>query len=227
MIRLRHCRFLRKQNTCNPEFRVTGLQGLRPAMTILLLILTACAIPSDPEIVYQRQDMTYPSLDNIPVCRSYGCAKIEHVHLTKTEQETIKNLFKSNGNAPHERRNIKTAIAAFENIFGNKTGTSADIGGTYVRLGHYQQDCVDESTNTTTYLLLLEQMELLQYHKVNALTSRAPILSGRLGPHRTAVITEIATGQKFAVDSWFHDNGFKPEIIELDIWKNGWHPSKP
>ena len=140
------------------------------------------------------------------------------------EQTQIKSLFKSNNDAKSERTNIANAIGAFERIIGKKTGTSADIAGTYVQLGHMQQDCVDESTNTTTYLILLKKMDLLKFHNVNQLTSRPPILSGRLGPHRTAVIIENDTQTKYAVDSWFHDNGQVAEIVELDTWRWGWHP---
>ena len=195
-------------------------------MRFLLIapLLTACSVSATPDLVYQRQDMPYPTLESFPHCRSYGCSKIDTVSLSQSEQTHIKSLFKVNDSKIAERENIRTAIAELEKIIGAKTGTSADIRGTYVKLGHNQHDCVDESTNTTTYLMLLEQMGLLQFYDVNALTSRTPILSGRLGPHRTAVITDTQTNTKYAVDSWFHDNGIKPEIIELDTWKRGWHP---
>ena len=146
--------------------------------------------------------------------------------LTPEEQKTVSLYFQTNENAKMERENIRHAVSYFENIIGNKTGTSADIAGTYVKMGHMQHDCIDESTNTTTYLILMNQMDLLKFHTPNALTSRAPILSGRLGPHRTAVIVENNSGTKYAVDSWFHDNGLKPEIVELSTWRWGWHPQK-
>ena len=134
-------------------------------------------------------------------------------------------MFKSVSYAKSERSAIRQAIAFLEESIGRKTGSDEDIAGTYQRLGRYQQDCIDESTNTTTYLLLLDQLDLLHYHNVNPLTSRPPIISGRLGPHRTAVIREKSTGIKYAVDSWFYDNGIEPEIVPLDTWFWGWHPS--
>ena len=194
-------------------------------MKIILfsLLLSACAMTATPELVYKNQNIPYPTLDSFPHCRSYGCAKVDTVSLNETEQTTIKLLFETNENAEQERQNIQQAIATFEAIIGARTGTHEDKGGTYVQLGHMQQDCVDESTNTTTYLVLLDQMKLLQLHYVNALTSRFPILAGQ-GPHRTAVITDKTTGHKYAIDSWFHDNGVEPEIITLDVWRWGWHP---
>mgnify|MGYP006950043666 CR=1 FL=1 len=43
-------------------------------------------------------------------------------------------------------------------------------------------------------------------------------------PHTTAVVEEVASGERWAVDSWFHDNGVAPEILELPRWKAGWSP---
>lgn len=193
----------------------------------LILFLAGCSTAaSNPEFIYQRGKLFQPTLDNFPHCRSYGCAKVDRVTLTEQDYAPIAGLFRGVQSAEEERKAITHAIALFEQKVGAITGTQADIAGTYVKLGHLQQDCVDESTNTTTYLVLLKQMDVLKFHHVNALTSRAPILSGRLGPHRTAVITELDTGTKYAVDSWFHDNGKPAEIVALETWKNGWHPDR-
>ena len=191
---------------------------------ILLFFLAGCASISSPNISYERQNIPYPTLESFPHCRSYGCAKIDLLSLSKKEISIIKSIFKTNINKEKERQNIKKYIAFLEQAVGEKTGTKNDVAGTYLRLGSYQHDCIDESTNTTTYLILLDQIGLLKFHDVNALTSRPPIISGRLGPHRTAVIVEKDTGVKYAVDSWFHDNGVEPEIIELNTWRWGWHP---
>lgn len=191
---------------------------------LLIFLLIGCAGIQSPSISYEQQDIPYPTLESFPHCRSYGCKKVDMVSLHPNEQRSIRLLFQDNQSSRQERHNIKNAIAKFEKIIGTRTGTSADVGGTYVQLGHMQQDCIDESTNTTTYLILLDKMELLRFHDVNALTSRPPILSGRFGPHRTAVIVEKETNIKYAVDSWFHDNGIEPEIIELSTWRWGWHP---
>ena len=191
---------------------------------ILPLLLVGCAGASKPKISYDRQNIAYPTPESFPVCRSYGCKIIDTESLSNTDTSNIKNIFKTNSNKDIEKQNIKEYIAYMEREIGERTGTSEDAGGTYVKLGHFQQDCVDESTNTTTYLLLVEQLGLLKFHTVNALTSRPPILSGRLGPHRTAVILENDTNIKYAVVSWFHDNGIEPELVLLDKWRWGWHP---
>jgi hypothetical protein len=89
-----------------------------------------------------------------------------------------------------------------------------------------QHDCVDESLNTTIYLTLLEQKGLLRHHNVEDPTVRLPIIHSGRWPHQTAVISEIETSKFYAVDSWFHDNGAKAEIVPLRKWKDGWKPKK-
>lgn len=191
----------------------------------IIMILTACSnLPSDPRIVYDTMDQDFPSLQSYPYCHGYGCRLVENYSLSPSEQKHLRDLFKSVKTAADERAAIAKAIAYMEDMAGAQAGTQTDVAGTYVRLGNDQLDCVDESTNSTTFLVLLNQLGLLKFHSVNALTSRTPILSGRLGPHRTAVIQNKADRTKYAVDSWFHDNGVAPEIIPLDRWRWGWHP---
>ena len=190
----------------------------------VVFLISACASNGDPSHVYRNNQLEAPQLDRFPHCRSYGCVKTDYLGLNTSQTDALKLIFADNKNSIQERENIRHAVAYLEQTVGAMTGTNADIGGTYVRLGHMQQDCVDESLNTTTYLILLDQLDLMIYHTPNALTSRMPIISGRLGPHRTAVIKNMETGIKYAVDSWFHDNGEKPEIVALDTWRWGWHP---
>ncbi|MBU6235894.1 MAG: hypothetical protein KGQ41_08615, partial [Alphaproteobacteria bacterium] len=102
-----------------------------------------------------------------------------------------------------------------------------DVRDTYIQGGMFQQDCVDESTNTTTYLRLLEMKGWLKFHTVSAPNSRLFLTSGNLGPHSTAVIEDKKTKAKFAVDSWYHDNGEPAEIVDLQEWKSGWKPQGP
>jgi hypothetical protein len=40
----------------------------------------------------------------------------------------------------------------------------------------------------------------------------------------TPVMTEIASGDRWAVDSSFFDNGHEPVILPLKEWLSGWEP---
>ena len=76
-------------------------------------------------------------------------------------------------------------------------------------------DCIDESTNTFQYLLALEELELLKWHRVDQKQRRIIWLA----THWTATITEIESNVSFAVDSWYRDNGELPYIQPLADWR--------
>ena len=40
------------------------------------------------------------------------------------------------------------------------------------------------------------------------------------------VVTDTKTKERYAVDSWFEDNGAPAHIVPLETWRNGWHPDK-
>lgn len=69
---------------------------------------------------------------------------------------------------------------------------------------------------------MLAEDGLLQRHSVADRASRFGIIAGP--PHSTAVIRENVSGQLFAVNSWFFDNGTAPAMIEIQEWKAGWDP---
>lgn len=160
------------------------------------------------------------------VCHRQGCAEHTTVHLAPDDEQSILKAFGALAStAEQERAAIARAISRFEQIVGPRTGTDQDVGGTFP--GAFkggQMDCIDESTNTTTYLHLLDQAGMLRWHDVLKPSTRFPIPRG-WWPHSTAVILERTTGTKYVVDSWFDDNGYPPHIVELSVWKRGWKPT--
>jgi hypothetical protein len=127
--------------------------------------------------------------------------------------------------AAAEREAVARAVAALESVVGRLASTANDRGGNAFGSGlpGFQLDCVDESTNTTTYLELLAHERLLRWHSVEERANRAWLQGS--WPHWTAVIREQATGTEWAVDSWFFDNGAPPAIVTLDDWYHGWRPA--
>jgi hypothetical protein len=81
-----------------------------------------------------------------------------------------------------------------------------------------QLDCIDEATNTTVYLRMLAEANMLIFHQQASRTSRGGLFS----PHNTATIIEIESNTRYAVDSWFDNNGEPPAIIPLTLWKPDW-----
>jgi hypothetical protein len=147
------------------------------------------------------------------------------VKLSAEQWQQVRMVFaKPAGTAAEERAQIAAAIALFENIVGPMTGTAGDKGGNWQGLGLYgQMDCIDESTNTTIYLRLLQKYGLIRWHSA---ADRATRWSLFTWPHTTAVIMERDGDARWAVDSWFLDNGEPPFILPLDTWRRGWRPSE-
>ena len=127
--------------------------------------------------------------------------------------------------ASNERAAIAMTVGNMENVVGQRTGTHLDRGGNFTGFGQPgQMDCIDESTNTTTYMNMMAENNLLQHHSVMDRSTSFGFFAG--APHTTAVIGENSSGQRFAVDSWFYDNGQPPAILDIQTWKAGWDPDE-
>lgn len=188
----------------------------------LLLCLSALPVAADehvrPEIIEQ------PMPDRFSICFDHSCTSVETVSLNGEEwRRASAPLAVAASNASAERAAIAESIAIFEDIIGERLGTSSDRGGNFKGFGRPKQlDCIDESTNSNTYLLMLERYDLFRFHAVAKRSTRFGLFIGM--PHTTAVIRENDTGVRYAVDSWFFDNGQPPYIVELEAWKSGHDP---
>ena len=197
-----------------------------PAL-LAVLFLGGCADTLYPDLHYYMKEkrLPPPTQESFPHCEGYGCPTYKNVELSKADWKKIENAFGSKAkNAGQEREKVARTIGEFERVVGPLTGTDVDIAGTFGKTGKGQLDCVDESTNTTVFLMLLKQKGLLNFHEIEQPQVRWPIISGRGWMHQTAVITDKETREQFAVDSWFEDAGVNPWVVPLDSWRNGWHP---
>jgi hypothetical protein len=89
-------------------------------------------------------------------------------------------------------------------------------------------DCIDHSTTTTRFLRLLERRGALRFHRV-----LEPARRGLVFQHLAARIEEIGPSlmpaeteqiRRFAVDSWYVDNGRPAPIIPMELWQEGNDP---
>jgi len=160
------------------------------------------------------------------VCHGHSCTLVSTVSLDDDQWDQIARLFAVPAATPQlEREQIADAIALFETIVGKLTGTSGDKPGNEGdRNWQGQMDCIDEATNTTTYLKMLSRAGFLRWHSVEKKATRAFII---LFPHTTAVVRDLQSGERWAVDSWFFANGERPVILSLEEWHHGWYPDKP
>ncbi len=194
----------------------------------VMTLLSGCAStspPQGPENYMQKRGLNMPTTESFDHCHAYGCKKIVTLPMTNADWKPIEKLFKPKPKTPEaERAAIAKAVGRFEQMAGKMTNTTTDQAGTFRKLGADQLDCVDESTNTTTFMTMMTQRGLIKFHSVQPPTMRLPIIHAGRWPHQTAVLRETDSGTLFAVDSWFHDNGADADVISLKEWKDGWKP---
>ncbi len=187
-----------------------------------LLLLPCLALADAPTMTRVLQEV--PRIEKFLFCNGGTCADVKTVHLDDSEWQEVLDLFEeSPQNAEEERERIAQAIGLMESIVGPKTGTDTDKGGTFGNSAYPGQlDCNDEATNSTTYMRLMAQFDLLKFHRIEDTKTRGGVLI--FGRHSTAAITDVATGKMYAVDSWFYDNGKPAVILPMDVWLGGWKP---
>lgn len=185
--------------------------------------LQAVAALKDINRIYQQ----VPALHEFNVCAGGGCAEVLDVSLTDDEWQSVVHVFATADTQPAsaelERELIAQAIGVLESIVGVKTSTATDRAGTFGNSDYPGQlDCNDEAINSTTYMRLMRQHGLIKFHEIEDTRTRNFFFTG--WPHSTAVIREVATGERYAVDSWFYDNGFPATIVPFAVWKSGYIP---
>ena len=198
----------------------------RRTTALLLVAQTAVAGQAYDEL-YRLYD--YPktlSRDEVPVCFHHGCDSVKWISLSDGHWRRLTRHFEPPADRPEqEREQIRRAVAEMERISGDLAGTAGDIAGDLASFGTLdpQMDCIDESSNTTTYLTLFEQAGLLRWHTVEPRAHRGYLFFGGW-PHYTALVRDKLTGARWVVDSWFRDNGLPPDVVDLETWKDGWKP---
>ncbi|KAF0843219.1 hypothetical protein FNL37_0637 [Methylovorus glucosotrophus] len=165
-----------------------------------------------------------PTLEGFDMCYGGGCAAMARITLSAEEWQRVVQVFTPTPeNAAAERVAISHALGEMEKMVGAKTGTSVDKAGTFGVWGKPGQlDCNDEAANSTAYMKLMLKEGLIRFHDILDTKRRGFFLNG--WPHTTAVILDRASGERFAVDSWFYDNGQPAVIVPLEQWKSGWKP---
>ncbi len=165
-----------------------------------------------------------PSLQQFEVCQGGGCAQSNQLSISDAEWKSVAQIFNPKANnAADERQQISKAIGVLEQIIGAKNGTLGDRAGTFDNAEYKGQlDCNDEAINTTSYMRLLKSNGLMQFHEIEDMRTRNFFFTG--WPHSTAVIHDIKTGERFAVDSWFYDNGHAATIVPFAKWKANYKP---
>lgn len=172
-----------------------------------------------PELHYADYNNAKPPRGNtVTVCHAHGCQKQESFTFTNADIRDITVLMdyaRTKDTPAQERRAIAHAIGWMERRVGPATGTSNDRTSLEFMNASGQLDCVDEATNATSYLLVLQRNGLLRHHAVIRPYSKASFFQW---PHMAAMIKARQNGRIYAVDSGVGPNGTNPAIILASKW---------
>src|SRR5262245_7744743 len=219
-----------------PEPRGDNLVlGRVPLVIVLAAGLSGCAEAfvygggDDVRIHYARFGVTPPQGNTVTVCHAYTCKMQTPYTFSQKDLAEIRTVMAKTKRADtpyEERRAVAYAIAFIDVKVGNKLGIHDKAGMQFSATGDpTQEDCVDVSTNTTSYLLVMQANGMLKHHTVDATMSKANLGKGlaelnpvKYWPHWSAILKENESGQKYAVDRWPFDQGENAAVVKVEDW---------
>ncbi len=190
--------------------------SLTVLMGLALTLLGGCVYQQEgpPEAHFEQFAAKAPQANTVTVCHAYGCKAQTPFTFTQADVAEIAQLMarvRLDDSAAQERRAVAYAVAWMERRVAPVVGTATDRPSMdFLGSGDpSQKDCVDEATNTTSYLMVLQQNGLLRHHIVER-----PFAKDDMGhwTHWAAVIREKENGARFAVDSSSGPNGENPTV---------------
>jgi len=157
------------------------------------------------------------------ICYNWSCSETAPIELSDEQLRVVRGLFSEANNASAERLAISSALGGLAVFAAQQSPTGADRGGNWDDQNvNGRMDCIDHSTNTTTYLQLIQNQGWLKFHRARERVKRVRFAG--ISEHWAGRIDEIKTSESFAVDSWFFDSGHPAVIYPLNDWLSGKSP---
>ena len=159
--------------------------------------VVAATMPDVIDEAYGGYSVAPPTPSIVFVCHGFGCKYRAEVDLTANDRAKLTQFLAAGHSSPDaERKAVATAGAWFDRRVGPVAGTEnhvARAGAKYMYDVH-QFDCIDSSRNTTSLLLVLDQLKLLRYHNKLMCRRRAGSSStgGRHMPQRSLLRRGLA-----------------------------------
>jgi hypothetical protein len=203
----------------DPIMRIVGL-GVALSVALASVALAA-SDPALEEIAGQfaAQSLPVPTTERVIICHGFACKFRTMVGFGPQDHAELRKMMAKIATPEAER----TALAKSVAWYGKRIAPEAGTAGAKARSGPSssgdpsQIDCVESSLNTTSILLMLQELGLLRFHRVEPYVSRLTFDF----VHSTAVLTDLKTGKKWAVDTWVRNSGELPDVRLLTDWYKG------
>jgi hypothetical protein len=162
------------------------------------------------------------------VCYNWSCAVRKRITFTPADLAAVKGyLSQCTGTSLHDRvQKLRVGIWQLQLVaqkYLPQLANDREINE-FDREVDGRLDCVDSSSNTTTYLKILQDLGELPGWSVT--TPEVRNLMDFHGVHWTAVVVN-SDGTRWSVDSWFRPHGHLPFVMPLADWvkdKKAWKP---
>lgn len=160
-----------------------------------------------------------PQGNTITVCSAHGCQFDQKFSFRSEHLADLAKIFENVNSAADERIAISKALAQIEMIVGPATGTNKDRISTdaWGSGDKTQLDCVDEATNVTSYLIVLLENNILQYHNIMAPTWKGGIFTWT---HYVAKIQDATNKEYYVIDAGYRPASGEPKILKEKDWLN-------
>ncbi len=163
----------------------------------------------------------------IAVCYNASCAERTPVTLSQADfADVARHLAVCPDDSVHNRlQRVRIAVWRMEALVQQHLPVLANdrpVNDTEFGIDG-RTDCVDNATNTTTYLHVLRDRGLLSGWTIAEPQVRQRFNIERV--HWTATVIDPASGARWSVDSWYRPNGHLPFVMDLASWLNekpGW-----
>jgi hypothetical protein len=183
------------------------------AMLALCGVLSAHAAPDAPDAPPARQ---------LEVCFNYGCLGTQAVSFAPEQFAALRDDLAKATDAADERARLAGVIARMYRWAGEQSPIAADRAGDYLDAGVYgRMDCIDHARTTTAMIEALQDAGALQRHRVLDIARRTSWL---IMQHFSAVIEDVDSGRRYAVDTWFRDHAEPAVVMDMEQWMDGGYP---
>lgn len=194
--------------------RLSARKSALPVRIALASCLLCCAA--------QSQQVSAEGVE-VRICFDYACAHEAQAQFDAATLDSVARVLAVAQDAADERARMASAVGLLYLAAGKQTPIWRDRGGnrnddTDVAGA---MDCIDHSTNTTTFLRLMARLGMLRFHRVGEPLRRVRFF---VAEHWSAHVIEVASGNKYVVDSWFFDPGTPAAVMPLQSWRDGAAP---
>jgi hypothetical protein len=162
------------------------------------------------------------------VCYNWSCASRQHLTFTASDMEEVaRQMALCSGSGLHDRlQRVRIGIWQMESLAQKYQPLLNNDQAINDRDQAYQgrMDCIDNASNTTSFLHVLRDLELIPGWSIAPQKVRRMF---SMDVHWTAVLIDTRDAEPWAVDSWYRANGNLPFVMPLAAWKRERIPWEP